>query len=185
MIAFNPSKHTNMNKFFLSTALFSIIYSVTFAQGETTAKSMFTEKELPSLSIQDIYGKKVDVSSYGTNGKMTVISFWATWCSPCKKELNNISYLYEDWQDDYNMELVAISIDDARNASKVKAYVNGQGWDYEVLLDVNEDLKRLLSFQTVPFTVLVDEKGKIVYSHSGYVEGDEYVLEGMLQKFKK
>lgn len=168
---------------YLISSLF--ILNISFAQDGSKAKEMFTEKELPSLSIQDIYGKKVNVADYGSNGKMTVISFWATWCSPCKKELNNVSYLYEDWQEDYNMELVAISIDDARNASKVKAYVNGQGWDYEVLLDFNEDLKRLLSFQTVPFTVLVDEKGKIVYSHSGYVEGDEYVLEGMLQKFKK
>lgn len=174
-----------MNKFLISTTLFLIFYSISLAQNQTTAKDMFTEKELPSLSIQDIYGKKVDVADFGSNGKMTVLSFWATWCSPCKKELNNISYLYEDWQDDYNMELVAISIDDARNSSKVKAYVNGQGWDYEVLLDFNEDLKRLLSFQTVPYTVLVDEDGKIVYSHSGYVEGDEYVLEGILQKFKK
>lgn len=162
-----------------------LILNISFAQDGSKAKEMFTEKELPSLSIQDIYGKKVNVADYGSNGKMTVISFWATWCSPCKKELNNVSYLYEDWKEDYNMELVAISIDDARNASKVKAYVNGQGWDYEVLLDFNEDLKRLLSFQTVPFTVLVDENGKIVYSHSGYVEGDEYVLEGMLKKFKK
>ena len=167
----------------LITSLLLINFSI--AQDGSKAKEMFTEKELPSLTIQDIYGKKVNVSNYGKNEKMTVISFWATWCSPCKKELNNISYLYDDWQDDYNMELVAISIDDARNTSKVKAYVNGQGWDYDVLLDFNEDLKRLLSFQTVPFTVLVNEDGKIVYSHSGYVEGDEYVLEGMLKKFKK
>ena len=174
-----------MKSLFICLMSSLLILNISFAQDGSKAKEMFTEKELPSLSIQDIYGKKVNVADYGSNGKMTVISFWATWCSPCKKELNNVSYLYEDWQEDYNMELVAISIDDARNASKVKAYVNGQGWDYEVLLDFNEDLKRLLSFQTVPFTVLVDEKGKIVYSHSGYVEGDEYVLEGMLKKFKK
>lgn len=173
-------KHSSI---FILLSFFLI--NASLAQDGTKVKEMFTEKELPSLSIQDIYGKKVNVADYGSNGKMTVISFWATWCSPCKKELNNISYLYEDWIYDYDMELVAISIDDARNASKVKAYVNGQGWDYEVLLDFNEDLKRLLSFQTVPFTVLVNEDGKIVYSHSGYVEGDEYVLEGMLKKFKK
>ena len=90
--------------------------------------------------------------------------------------------MYEDWQDDYDMELVAISIDDVRNVSKVKTYVDGQAWDYDVLLDTNEDLKRMMNFQTVPYTVLVDQKGNIVYTHSGYVEGDEYILEDHIKE---
>ncbi len=154
------------------------------AQNNPT-KQVFTEKQLPSLSLNDMYGKKVDVAKYGKNEKITVLSFWATWCSPCKKELNNISYLYEDWQDDYDMELVAISIDDVRNTSKVKTYVDGQAWDYDVLLDTNEDLKRMMNFQTVPYTVLIDQRGKIVYTHSGYVEGDEYILEDHIKELIK
>ena len=166
--------------------MFSFSGLITFAQsGDSKAKEMFTNKELPSLTLQDLNGKKVNVADFGANGKITVFSFWATWCAPCKKELNNISYLYEDWQEDYDMELVAISIDDARNTAKVKSYVNGQGWDYEVLLDNNEDLKRLMSFQTVPYTVLIDKNGKIVYSHSGYVEGDEYILEEKIKALNK
>lgn len=144
---------------------------------DSKAKEVFTQKELPNLILKDVYGKRVNVADYGENGKITVLSFWATWCSPCKKELNNIAYMYEDWMDDYDMELIAISIDDERNVSKVQTYVNGQAWDYEVLLDTNEDLKRMLNFQTVPYTVLIDQEGNIVYTHSGYVEGDEYVLE--------
>ena len=155
------------------------------AQGESKVKEVFTKKELPSLVLNDIYGKKVDVADFGKNDKVTVLSFWATWCSPCKKELNNISYLYEDWQDDYNMELVAISIDDVRNISKVKTYVNGQAWDYEVLLDTNEDLKRMMNFQTVPYTVLIDQNGNFVYTHAGYVEGDEYILEEKIKALMK
>ncbi len=114
-----------------------------------------------------------------------MVSFWATWCSPCKKELNNISYLYEDWQEDYNMELVAISIDDVRNTSKVKTYVDGQAWEYDVLLDTNEDLKRMMNFQTVPFTVLINKDGRIVYTHAGYVEGDEFILEEKIKALMK
>ncbi|MCB9256549.1 MAG: TlpA family protein disulfide reductase [Chitinophagales bacterium] len=162
----------------LFLVLVSLVYfSFASAQGNSSAKEIFTIKELPSLVLSDLQGKKVNVADYGKNGKITVISFWATWCSPCKKELNNISYMYEDWQDDYDMELVAISIDDMRNTSKVKTYVDGQAWDYDVLLDTNEDLKRMMNFQTVPFTVLVNQKGIIVYTHAGYVEGDEYILE--------
>lgn len=151
----------------------------------TTPKEIFNSKELPSLVLTDINGKKINVADYGKNGKITVISFWATWCSPCKKELNNISYLYEDWQEDYNMELVAISIDDVRNTSKVKTYVDGQAWEYDVLLDTNEDLKRMMNFQTVPFTVLINKDGRIVYTHAGYVEGDEFILEEKIKALMK
>lgn len=167
---------TQMKNLFL--VLVSLVYfSFASAQGDSKAKEIFTSKELPSLVLADLHGKKVNVADFGKNGKITVLSFWATWCSPCKKELNNISYMYEDWQDDYDMELVAISIDDMRNTSKVKTYVDGQAWEYEVLLDTNEDLKRMMNFQTVPFTVLVNQDGIIVYTHAGYVEGDEYILE--------
>jgi len=169
--------------FILMITLLSL--NLTNAQ-DSKSKNVFSasSKELPNITLNNLEGKKINVADYGTNGKITVISFWATWCSPCKKELNNISYLYEDWQDDYDMELVAISIDDVRNVSKVKTYVNGQTWDYEVLLDTNEDLKRAMNFQTVPYTVLVNSKGEIVYTHAGYVEGDEYILEEKIKALK-
>ncbi len=137
---------------------------------------------LPDVSLKSIDGESINISDYGKDGKVTIFSFWATWCSPCKKELNNIADMYEDWQADYDVELVAISIDDQRNATKIKPYVNGQGWDYTVLMDVNEDLKRALNFQTVPFTLVVNKKGEIVYQHTGYVEGDEYELEDKIKE---
>jgi cytochrome c biogenesis protein CcmG, thiol:disulfide interchange protein DsbE len=176
-----------MKNLIKACVIFSIMFlsiQTNFAQ-TSTAKEVFTGKELPNLSLNDMYGKKVNVADFGKNGKITVINFWATWCSPCKKELNNISYMYEDWQEDYGMELIAISIDDVRNTSKVKTYVDGQAWEYQVLLDTNEDLKRMMNFQTVPYTVLVNQAGKIVYTHSGYVEGDEYILEEKLKALSK
>jgi cytochrome c biogenesis protein CcmG, thiol:disulfide interchange protein DsbE len=140
------------------------------------------QDRLPAVQLQDIHGAKVDLGQYADNGKITVINFWATWCTPCKKELNNIAGMYPDWQKDYNVELVAISIDDARNKAKVKSYVDGQQWDYEVLIDVNGLLKQKLNFQQIPFTVVVDQKGNIVSRHAGYVDGDEYLLEEELAK---
>lgn len=93
--------------------------------------------------------------------------------------------LYDDWKKKYNVQVVAVSIDDSRNASKVKPYIEGQRLPYEVLLDVNQDLKRALNIQSVPFTLLADSNGKIVYSHSGYVDGDEYILEEEIEKLTK
>ena len=114
-----------------------------------------------------------------------IISFWATWCTPCKKELSNYAELYEEWKEEFGVTVIAISIDDARNTAKVKAYVNGVRWPFEVLLDPNEDMKRFLNFQTIPYTILVDKNGQIVYRHNSYVEGDEYVMEEKLAKLSR
>lgn len=143
------------------------------------------QKRLPEITIQDINGGKVNIADYGRNNKITVITFWAIWCTPCKKELNNIQEIYQDWQEEYDMELIALSIDDARNTAKVKAYANGQAWDFIILLDKNQELKRSLNFQTIPYTLLIDQSGEIVYTHNSYVEGDEYVLEDEIKALVK
>ena len=116
------------------------------------------------------------------NGKITVISFWATWCSPCKRELDAIADIYPDWQEEFNVELLAITIDDARGVAKVPAMVASKGWEYTILSDSKQDLQRALNFQTVPQTFLLNEAGEIIYTHSGYSPGDEYELEDEIKK---
>ncbi len=149
------------------------------------ASTVFAQKSLPDVNIQELSGKKVNIQDYADNGKVTVLSFWATWCVPCKKELDNIAEYYEEWQEDYNMELVAISVDNARSITKIKTVVDSKGWEYEILSDKNGDLKRALNFQAVPYTMVIDTDGNIVYRHDGYVEGDEFELEEVLQKLSK
>ncbi|HXH18459.1 MAG TPA: TlpA disulfide reductase family protein [Chitinophagales bacterium] len=145
-------------------------------------KEAFTGKKLPSVEVLTLDGKRVDISDYGKSGKITVISFWATWCGPCKVELNNISDIYDDWKKDYNVQMVAVSIDDSRSTAKVKSYVQAQGWDFEVLLDPNQDLKRAFNFQMPPYTVLVNKEGTIVSTHLGYKSGDEAILEDEIKE---
>ncbi len=139
-------------------------------------------KTLPSIQLTNLKGEKVDVSKLTSEGKIIVVDFWATWCVPCKKELSNLNEVYEEWQKKYNVELVAISVDDSRNTSKVKASVDGAGWTFNVLLDPNQDLKRALNFQNIPYTLLLDKTGNIVFVHQGFVEGDEFELEEQIKK---
>jgi cytochrome c biogenesis protein CcmG, thiol:disulfide interchange protein DsbE len=143
------------------------------------------QSSLPDVAIKSLDGKTVNAQDLGKRGKIVVLSFWATWCSPCKKELDAISEVYEDWQKKYNMDLVAITIDDARALSKVKPMVETKGWTFEVLSDVNGDLKRALNFPSVPQTFLINQEGKIVYSHSGYLQGDEDELEKHIAELVK
>lgn len=133
-------------------------------------------RTLPSVDLQDLNGKNVNSTKIENNGKPMIISFWATWCKPCINELSNIAELYEEWQEQTGVKLVAISIDDARNQSKVQPFVNGKGWDYEVYLDSNADFKRAMNVNIVPHTFLLNGKGEIVWQHNSYNDGDEKKL---------
>jgi cytochrome c biogenesis protein CcmG, thiol:disulfide interchange protein DsbE len=139
--------------------------------------SFAQSKTLPSVNVKTLEGQSLNVQTLAQTGKITVISFWATWCSPCKKELDAISEYYEEWQKKYNMELVAISTDDARSAAKVPGVVQTKGWKYRILLDSNKELSIAANIQSVPYTLLLDQKGNIVYEHIGYAPGDEEELE--------
>lgn len=134
------------------------------------------DKVIPDMQLKDIEGKTIQTGQLENDGKPMIISFWATWCTPCKKELNAIHDLYIDWQDETGVRLIAVSVDDQRTASRVVPYVDSRSWEYQILLDPNGDFKRAMGVNNVPHTFLVDGNGNIVYSHNNYAPGDEYEL---------
>jgi peroxiredoxin len=148
--------------------LFCFFIGFTFGQEDHSIDA----KKLPSVEIKNLRGKSVNTAELGLEGPI-IISFWATWCSPCKKELNAIHDLYPDWQDETGVTLVAVSIDDEKTKARVSPYINAKAWDFEVLLDPNGDFKRAMGVNNVPHTFLVDSDGNIVYSHNNYAPGDE------------
>ncbi len=150
-----------------------VICSVSFLTAQDDAGQV---NSLPAINIFDIDQSPFNTGDIQNDGKPIIISFWATWCTPCVKELNTIQEVYEDWQEETGVKLVAISIDDARNAARVKPFVNGRSWEYEVYLDKNSDFKRAMNVVNVPHTFLLDGNGNVVYSHSSYAPGDEEEL---------
>ncbi len=165
-----------MKKLLIALSVFALLATATFAQ-ET--------RKLPAVKVETLKGSSFDISLLENNGNPIVISFWATWCKPCKKELNTIAEVYEDWQDETKVKLVAISIDDTRSKMRVAPYVNSSDWDYEVYLDPNSNLKRAMGVSTVPHTFLLNGKGEIVWQHRGYVDGDEEVLYKEIIQYAK
>ena len=136
----------------------------------------FAQKEMPGVSIKSVDNKNLNVKDdFAEKDKIYVFSFWATWCVPCINELDAIKEHYAEWSKEVNMEVVAISIDDARTQKRVKPLLNGKNWPYKVLLDSNQDLKRALGIANVPYTIVVKNK-KVVYIHNGYSQGAENEL---------
>ncbi|MFT5777115.1 MAG: cytochrome c biogenesis protein CcmG/thiol:disulfide interchange protein DsbE [Crocinitomicaceae bacterium] len=146
-----------------------------FAQGTEVVEDHGSMKKVVSVELKDMDGKSMNTANLGFDGPV-VISFWATWCSPCKLELNTIHDDYLDWQDELGVNLVAVSIDDQKTVNSVPMYVNGKSWDYLVLMDTNWDFKRAMGVNNVPHTFLLDSQGNIVYSHNNFSPGDEKLL---------
>lgn len=134
-----------------------------------------SQNELPNIDLTTLDGKTISSVQATTQDNVVVVSLWATWCVPCLKELDAISELYDEWQAETNVELIAVSVDDSRTIRRVKPLINGKGWDYTILLDKNNDFKRALGAATVPLTLLIKDN-QIVYRHSGYTAGAELEL---------
>lgn len=163
-----------MKKTFLLLALTGLT-AVAFAQNKT----------LPAVSVKTLEGQTINVQDLGKTGHITIISFWATWCSPCKKELDAVKDYYSEWQEKYGVELIAVSVDDARTAAKIPAMIQEKGWEYRILVDSNKNFQTAANIVSVPYTFLLDEKGNIVFEHSGYTPGDELELEEQIKLLKK
>ena len=131
---------------------------------------------LPDVKVENQEGKVISIREV-VDGTPMIISFWSTTCKPCIMELNAINESLYEWLEEVDMKVVAVSVDDARTVSRARAMTKGQGWDdYVCLYDKNQDLKRAMNVTSTPWVFVVDGKGNIVYSHSGYTPGSEQEL---------
>ena len=159
-----------------------VLFSIMFL---SIAALSNAQSKIPNVEIKKIAGESFMTSSLSNDGKPMIISFWATWCKPCKKELDAINEEYAELQKETGAKLIAISIDDARSSGKVVTDVKVKGWTYEVYIDENQDFKRAMNVNNVPHTFLVDGNGQIVWSHNSYAEGDEEKLFENVRKLAK
>ncbi len=141
--------------------------------------------QLPSATLKTLEGKTINASQLNNNGKPYIISFFALWCKPCLRELNAINEVYEDWQEETGVKIIAVSIDEAQNSYKVAPAINGFGWDYEVLLDNNKESMRAMNVTLVPCLFIMDGNNKIVLRKSSYTDGSEAELIAEIRKLSK
>jgi thiol-disulfide isomerase/thioredoxin len=139
---------------------------------------------LPAVDIKTLNGKTFNTKDIKNEGKPILISLWATWCKPCVAELMAINDVYDEWQEETGVVLYAISIDDTKTAAKVAPFVNGKGWNYIVLQDINGDFKRALNVVDVPFLCLLNGNGEIVWTHTSYAPGSEKEVYELIKSLK-
>tara|TARA_B100001093_G_scaffold115701_1_gene108063 strand:- start:5125 stop:5529 length:405 start_codon:yes stop_codon:yes gene_type:complete len=132
------------------------------------------------MNVKTLNGKTVNTKSTYNKKGLTVYSFWATWCVPCINELDDIHKEIDKWNK-ANVKIVAISTDDSRTKRRVRPMVSGKNWDFEILMDENQDLKRALNITGIPHTI-VTKGSRIIYRRVGYKPGEENDLYEFILK---
>ena len=143
-------------------------------------KKILQEEKLPNFKLINLDGKYVELNNETGNGPI-LLSFWATWCKPCLEEMAEYNKIYDQYKDK-GFTLLAISTDAEKSVAKVKPYIKSKGYHFTVLLDTNNEVARKYYAQQMPYTVLIDKNGNIVYSHLGYMKGDEQKVEKLISE---
>ena len=139
-----------------------------------------TGKRAANFSLEDIEGNIVELNTMVGRGPI-LITFWATWCKPCLEEMVEYNKIYEEFAQK-GFVLLAISTDNERSVAKVKPFVRSRNYSFPILLDINSDVARKYYAQVDPYSVLIDKKGNVVYTHFGYARGDEQIVRRKIEE---
>lgn len=130
---------------------------------------------MPDVKVELADGSLVSAKTL-VGKKPVIIAFWSIACKPCIQELNAICDNLEDWNEQADFEVIAVSVDDVRLKATAKAKSKSFGWDCVCVYDSNQDLMRALNVSMTPHSFVLDKKGNVVLSHSGYTPGSEEEL---------
>ena len=149
-------------------------FLIVFAQQENEQSKMIYQ----NFVLENLDGEYIELKEEIGSGPV-LISFWATWCKPCKEELKEYNKLFEKYSDS-GLKIFAISIDNEKSIAKVKPFVRTNNFQFTVLLDTNSDAARMYYAQMVPYSLILNKTGEIIYTHLGYKKGDELEVERII-----
>lgn len=127
------------------------------------------------FSKQDLDGNQITLSKLLEKGPV-MISFWATWCAPCKEEMKKMQPLYEKYKSQ-GFTYVAINQDNQKSISKVKAFISSNEYTFPVVLDIDKKIFQDYLGVGLPYSLIIDKNKKITAKHLGYITGDEVTIE--------
>ena len=132
-----------------------------------------------NLKLTKLNGRTVTLSEYLKKGPV-LINFWATWCSPCKKEMVYLDKFERKYKDE-GLSILSISVDSQKSLSHVRSYIRANDYIYDVFLDPNRQVFKKLNGNLMPTNVLIDSEGKVLWRHYGYIPGDEENMDLQLR----
>ena len=140
---------------------------------------LISQNVSPNLKLTKLNGRTVTLSEYLKKGPV-LINFWATWCSPCKKEMVYLDKFERKYKDE-GLSILSISVDSQKSLSHVRSYIRANDYIYDVFLDPNRQVFKKLNGNLMPTNVLIDTEGKVIWRHYGYIPGDEENMDLQLR----
>lgn len=142
--------------------------------------SVFGGNKAPDFTLKKMSGGSFTLNENLNNGPI-LLDFWATWCKPCLKALPEVQRIHEKYAEN-GLQVVTISTDNPKSSRKVKPFVKGARYTFEVLLDSDQEVRKLFGGTVIPLSMLISSEGEIVYRHIGYKSGDESELETKIRQ---
>jgi len=131
------------------------------------------------FTLASLDGSRKSLSSF--KGKVVFLSFWATWCGPCKEELPSIQALYDRLSD---KGFVVVAVDLGEGQAKVAQFVKEHNLTFPVLLDGDVAVGSAFGASSIPTNYLIDRSGRIIARVVGY-DGTDWTSSQRLDLFKK
>ena len=150
----------------------AVIITVTYADKQR-------DIVLPDLSVRLLDGKKVRLSALLEEGPL-LVSFWATWCAPCKKEMIFLEEFHQKYNEN-SFRVLAISTDSPKSMSKVKSYIRAKKYTFLVGIDPNQDIAKKMNALLMPTTLILNKDRKVSWYHQGFIPGDEKEIEAQIR----
>ena len=145
--------------------------------------AMYADKQrnimLPDLSVRLLDGKQVRLSALLEEGPL-LVSFWATWCAPCKKEMIFLEEFHQKYNEN-SFRVLAISTDSPKSMSKVKSYIRAKKYTFLVGIDPNQEIAKKMNALLMPTTLILNKDQKVSWYHQGFIPGDEKEIEAQIR----
>jgi peroxiredoxin len=138
-------------------------------------------KKLPDVELKKLEGGTIFTKEFTKSGKPTIVSFWSISCLPCMKELIAINKKYDQWQKETGVTMYAVSTDSKDFGNRVSTIVKKKNWIFPILKDEEKKKKKKMGVSSLPYTIVIDKNGKIVYEHNSYKDGDEEEIYKVLK----
>jgi len=149
----------------------------------TIFSAMYADKQrdimLPDLSVRLLDGKQVRLSALLEEGPL-LVSFWATWCAPCKKEMIFLEEFHQKYNEN-SFRVLAISTDSPKSMSKVKSYIRAKKHTFLVGIDPNQEIAKKMNALLMPTTLILNKDRKVSWYHQGFIPGDEKEIEAQIR----
>ena len=149
----------------------------------TIFTAMYADKQrnimLPDLSVRLLDGKQVRLSALLEEGPL-LVSFWATWCAPCKKEMRFLEEFHQKYNEN-SFRVLAISTDSPKSMSKVKSYIRAKKHTFLVGIDPNQEIAKKMNALLMPTTLILNKDRKVSWYHQGFIPGDEKEIEAQIR----